>query len=116
MIYLRSNDLMFESQTSQAARSIGEGTRSFASDAALLEAIKSANDDDEFAIVVVDLTAPGIDLTEISQQVKARKSVARQIAVGPHVHKQKLADATSAGWETFTRGQFHAEFAKILAQ
>ena len=64
--------------------------------------------------VVLDLTAENVDALALSQRCAALPNV-RLIAVGPHVHKDRLEAARNAGWQIYTRGQFHRHGPQILS-
>ncbi len=81
-------------------------------------------------IVIVDLSAPGVDIAQLMQTIAAGSSSSgpssdataaslvapKVVAFAPHVHEQKLAAAQSAGCDAvLTRGQFDRSIADILS-
>lgn len=62
----------------------------------------------EVAIVAVDLSAPGNMASEIVPAARQSFPDATLIAYAPHVHKEDLANAEAAGFDTvMSRGQFN---------
>lgn len=107
-VLLLTSDLMFSSQTSQAAAAVGVDVQSCTSLAHLAQQL----DADSCSAVVVDLNVSDLDLDQLNGMIT--DPATRRIAVGPHVHKAKLEAARQAGWQTLTRGQFHADAATFL--
>ena len=105
--FLLSSDLMFSSQVSGAARVAGYD----------VAAIRSADQIEAPAVgcVVVDLTMNGIDLVQLVS--RSKECGLKVIAVGPHVHEQKLESARDAGCDfVLTKGQASRELASFLSQ
>lgn len=67
-------------------------------------------------LVMLDLAEPALDLEHLVPRLKERlPSGATIVAFGPHVHRQRLAAAESAGCDVvISRGQFHAQTEAIL--
>jgi DNA-binding NarL/FixJ family response regulator len=106
-----TNDLMFSSQVLGAAAKLGLNLAlaGSSSDAA-------AKIGGECRLVLVDLTLAGLDLPSVVAAVRERAPVARIVAFGPHVDEQMLAAAEQAGaHQVLSRGQFHREYARLLA-
>ncbi len=96
---------MFSSQASGAASQANLETQT----------VGSASDvpPDAEGVTIVDLSMPGMDVdTVISSLASGNTQV---IAVGPHVHGEKLEAAQSAGAHfVLTKGQAHRELAAVL--
>ena len=61
------------------------------------------------SLYLVDLSLPGLDLASFTAELTSLAADReRRLAVGPHVHRDKLQRARELGWEVMTRGQFHA--------
>ncbi len=94
-VLLVSDDLMFGSQVASALGDVAlqrvDGTD---------EALRAASVD----WLIVDLNTCQ-DVAALAKQGIERWPDVRLIAVGPHVHRERLAGAAKAGWEVFTRGQ-----------
>ena len=120
-----SSDLMFGSQAAQAARDAGYEVDTFNDAAALVQEIglshASAQStdivDSQECLVLIDLTMPSLDAQQLAQQLQQTPATMppRLVAVGPHVHQTRLEAARDAGWQVYTRGQFHAQGARLLA-
>jgi CheY-like chemotaxis protein len=75
--------------------------------------------EESFAAVLVDLTHPDADPADIAAAIPSDDASPRPrlIAYGPHVHKDRLAQAREAGFdEVLTRGQFDANMPEVLAR
>lgn len=108
---LISNDLMFGSQALQAATACGIRLQSVAT----ANDVRLRLDEQPWDLILVDLNMHGIDPAELERAIEQSSSAnAKRIAIGPHVHRQKLDEARQAGWDVFTRGQFHANAAEIF--
>ena len=108
MIYLMSQDLMFSSQVTGAARQAGVVVQSLSNQAPL-------PDTSENPIVILDLAQSGGDAGQAVAELV--KQGARVIAVAPHVHEEKLRAASESGaYRTLTRGQAHREMASLLQE
>ena len=66
-------------------------------------------------LVVLDLATRGGLTTTLVPQVRERFPQAEVVAYAPHVHKEKLAQAVSAGFDfVLTRGQFDSQLSKLV--
>lgn len=100
-----SRDLMFSSQATASAGQAGMA----------LSTIASAGDVEEESLVILDLSMPGLDVANAIAECDARN--ARVIAVGPHVHGEKLEAARDAGaYRVLTKGQAHRELGAVLQE
>jgi len=113
-INLLSTDLMFPSRVRGAAAARGLTLNVSMSPAALDDRLAAA----PCELFIVDLSAAGVELSQLVAQAKAAKHPPRTIlAVGPHVQEDKLRAAAEAGCDlVLTNGQFHAQMEEILVQ
>ena len=106
-----TNDLMFSSQVLGAAAKLGLKL-ALAANAADVAARLTG----DCRLVLVDLTLPGLDLPAVVAAVRECAPAARIVAFGPHVDEQALAAAEQSGANlVLSRGQFHREYAQLLA-
>jgi CheY-like chemotaxis protein len=71
--------------------------------------------DTGFALVVVDLSAPGVDLPKVARA--AREAGIPVLAFGPHVDKERLQAARDAGIShVLPRGRFLRELPRLLSE
>ncbi len=106
------SDLMFSSQLLGAAAKLGLklSLAAWSADAA-------AKLTGDCRLVLVDLTLPGLDLPAVVAAARERAPAARIVAFGPHVDEKTLAAAEKAGAHVvMSRGQFHREYAQLLAE
>jgi len=69
------------------------------------------------SLVLVDLTAPALDIAALVVEMKALDPRPTIVAFGPHVHEALLAAARAAGCDQVaSRGQFFAQLDGILRQ
>ena len=115
-----SAELMFVSRVNSVAATLGVELQTALSGAKGEELLATANP----SIVVVDLSAPGVDIEKLmtTVRVKAQSDGAtttfapRVVAFAPHVHEQKLAAAKAAGCDAvLSRGQFDRSIADVLS-
>ena len=106
---LLPSDLMFQSQAVQVAAAAGVQLKPCLTVKTILSALAS----EQVAGVLIDLSLPS-DLNQLAEACQ-EAGVSRLIAVGPHVHEDRLEVARNAGWQTFSRGQFHRQGPQILA-
>ena len=113
-INLLSTDLMFPSRVRAAASACGLELDVVMSPAALDDRLAAA----PCELLIVDLSAAGVDLSQLVTQAKAAKHPPRTIlAVGPHVQEEQLRSAAEAGCDVvLTNGQFHAQMEALLVQ
>jgi CheY-like chemotaxis protein len=109
-VYLTA-DLLFSSRVQSAAKSAGVELAVVASPADLGEAAVAQG----VRQVILDLTAPGLDLATLVSQIRQAAPGARLVAYAPHVMKPRLAAARDAGCDlVLTRGQFDARRDELL--
>lgn len=111
-ILLISTDLLIQSRVSAAATRRGfapPGTSS-------ADAVPSREDLADCGIVILDLSAPGLDVARAVPALRERlPESAPIIAFAPHVHTAKLAAAREAGCDqVLSRGQIDREIDAIL--
>ncbi len=105
------SDLMMQSHVSGAATRAGTTVKIAGSGEALLAAIQA----DPPALVILDLSHPGLDPADLVPRIKQLAPTAQIVAFGPHVHHARLAAAEAAGCNlVISRGQFHAQTEEIL--
>ena len=111
---LLSTDLMISSHVAGAAMRSGTQVRTASSVAALLEQAAEGQP----SLVILDLSMPGIDPTQLVPQLKSLPVPTATIAAfGPHVHAARLEAAAAAGCDVvMSRGQFHAQVDALLAR
>jgi CheY-like chemotaxis protein len=110
-----TNDLLFASPVKGVAERLGQELEVVGTLDALLEQAKES----PLQLVLIDLSAPGIDPRELVEKLRAATldSPPKLVAYAPHVHETKLAAATDAGCdEVLTRGQFHGQIERVLTQ
>ena len=100
LIFL-SNDLFFAGRVRGACQLKGM-------DFVFSAKVPNAAEHTDVKIIAVDLSARGNDAAEIVPLARERFPTAELIAYAPHVHKDDLANAQLAGFDTvMTRGQFN---------
>ena len=106
------SDLMMQSQVSGAAARAGVSLEISGSADELLTKVESAQP----RLVILDLSHPRIDPGQLVPRLKLTLPPgATVLAFGPHVHKELLSAAESAGCElVISRGQFHAQMEELL--
>ena len=103
--FVLSRDLMFSSQASSAATqaNVEPQTVSSSSDVSA----------EAEGVTIVDLSTPGLDVDSVISGLAAGNT--KVIAVGPHVHGEKLEAAQAAGAHyVLTKGQAHRELTTVL--
>jgi DNA-binding NarL/FixJ family response regulator len=109
-VLLYSADLTVMSRVQGAATAAGSRARVVNSIGALDEALG-----EEQLVLVIDLSAPNVDIAALVENFKAASPSGRVVAFGPHVHEQRLAAAREAGCdEVMSRGQFFAQVDALL--
>ncbi|MFM8634639.1 MAG: hypothetical protein ACKOEX_07500, partial [Planctomycetia bacterium] len=117
-ILLISSDLMVASRIDGLARSAGARLETVAS-------LQSAPQAGPFDIVLLDLQSLAGDAVAIVGRVRSMldqlpaqaATPAKVIAFGPHVHKQRLDDATTAGATlAVSRGELLGDFPAVIAR
>lgn len=110
MTMLVSTDLMTTSKVDGAATRTEVSLRSVAPGGAVELAQAELP-----GLVILDLSAPIADISQLVTDLRAAASKARIIAFGPHVHEVKLQAAQDAGCDqVLTRGQFHKQIDTLL--
>ncbi len=111
---LLTADLACSSKAAGAAARAGVELGVAMSLAALMEKASGRKAD----VVILDLTAPGLNIASVVEQLRALPSPpGAVIAFGPHVHEDKLAAAAEAGCDlVISRGQFHAQLEQLLSR
>jgi DNA-binding NarL/FixJ family response regulator len=112
-ILLISTDLLVQSRIATAASRLGLAPPK----AVGWQASAVLADDMDLAIVILDLSTPGLD---VAQAVSAFRDHLPKptpiIAFAPHVHTAKLAAARQAGCDqVLSRGQFEREIDSVLS-
>jgi DNA-binding response OmpR family regulator len=112
-ILVLSTDLLLQSQLAGAAERAGQPVEVVAS----VEALLSRMDAQPARLVILDLSLPAVDPGGLVRQLKDRSPSATVAAFGPHVHRERLAEAKAAGCDVvMSRGQFHAEAEALLRE
>ena len=113
-INLLSTDLMFPSRVRAAAAARGLELNVAMSLAALGDRLAETSCE----LLIVDLSAGGVELSQLVSQAKsAAHPPGTILAVGPHVQEDKLRAAAEAGCDVvLTNGQFHAQTEELLVQ
>ena len=101
--FILSQDLMFSSQVSGAAKAAGLDAKTIGN--------ASQISSDRPHVIVVDLTLAGLDIAAVTSSADARV-----VAVGPHVHEGKLNAAAEAGCRVLSKGQASRELASVLGE
>jgi CheY-like chemotaxis protein len=114
-ILFLTTDLLFSSRVAGAAQRLGTSLRTVATPEALLEILSV---EEPPSLVLLDLNAFHWNLLEWVPQLRGALHPPQAIvAYGPHVHSERLAEATAAGCdEVLTRGQFNAQMDAVLAR
>ena len=109
--HLLSRDLMFSSQVGGPARAANLELCS----AATVDQIASSTERSD--VVILDLSFPFADLSADIAAILAAESPPKSIvAIGPHVHEEKLDAARRAGCLVLSKGQASRELASVLQQ
>jgi CheY-like chemotaxis protein len=107
---------MFSSQVAGAGRVAEVDVQTIGTTESLL-ATAEANRDK--LAILVDLGVPGLDvdsLTSLARSLREIKEDAKLIAIGPHVHAEKLTAAEESGFDfVLTKGQASRELSALLA-
>lgn len=113
VVYL-TNDLMFSSRVSAAAKSVGVAVRFVTT---VEQAVEQASTAD-VRLVILDMNTAGIAPGEAVPRLRsAGRNPLSIIAYAPHVHTHKLDAATSANCdEVLTQGQFNRQIDQILSR
>lgn len=111
-VVLLTSDLTIVSRVQGAASRARAATGVVASESAAVERCVA----EQAELLIVDLSAPSLDIKALIEQVKtATTTPPRIITFGPHVHEERLAAAREAGCdEVVSRGQFFSQLDKML--
>jgi CheY-like chemotaxis protein len=109
-----SIDLLYGSKITSVAERLNWPVQTVANTSQAIEAALC----EEFALVLVDLMVPEIDITSLAVQLNALETRPRAIvAFGPHVDEQLLLVAQAAGCDqVLTRGQLNHDVQGVLSQ
>ncbi len=110
---LLSDDLMFSSQVVQTGRQADCDILPANSVASWIELHRQQPEVRRF---IVDLNTRGLELAALVAAVSGSDvhDSGNWLAIGPHVHREKLEAARQLGWKVMTRGQFHADGMSFL--
>jgi CheY-like chemotaxis protein len=111
-ILLISPDLTIQSRVAAAAERGGGPAPRVCGGPDLVDSSEAAS----CRLVLLDLSAPGLDAAEVVAALRERlPEAARIVAFGPHVQKAKLDAARAAGCDAvISRGQFDRDLDAIL--
>jgi DNA-binding response OmpR family regulator len=106
------SDLVMQSHVAAAAERAGASVVRVSSNDALIAKLT----DEPRALVILDLSHPGLDPSVLVPQVRELLPPGGVcLAFGPHVHTERLAAAAEAGADmVISRGQFHAQVDELL--
>lgn len=105
------SDLVMQSQMAGASTRAAVQLKTVGSAEALLAEAEATRP----ALVLLDLSHPGVDPGALVERIKSLSPETTIVAFGPHVHKELLAAAEAAGCDqVISRGQFHAQIVEIL--
>jgi CheY-like chemotaxis protein len=114
-LILLSADLMIASTAEGPARRAGVPVKVVGQGDAAVAACRAADG----ALLAVDLTTPGLDVTSLMSALRGEAQTAgvHVLAFGPHVQEGKLAAALAAGCdEVVARGEFDRRLGAALAR
>lgn len=116
VVVLLSQDLMLGSMLSGPAGRAGWHMISCTNWPALAATIAQAQAaGQDVKLVVIDLSLNGLELTAEAVAQLHTQSIAT-VAFGPHVHRERLAAAASAGCQrVWSRGQLHQQAGELFA-
>ena len=109
---LISQDLMLQSQCVQAGKAYH---MPMACTSGWTDVIARCQTDG-IQVVIVDLATVALPSADWMQEFQTALPQVERIAVGPHVHRDALAQAEQAGWQAWTRGQLHAGLGTLLGR
>ncbi len=109
-----TTDLLFSSEVLAAASAQGLSLQTVSSTEQLLR--RAA--DNPPRVVLVDLSLPGLDISQVVGQLRQLSAPPRAVvAYGPHVHTAKLEAAHRAGCDkVLSRGQLSRDMAEVLRE
>ena len=108
---LLSDDLMFTSRITGAARALGLEVRQVRTLERLVETAKQTGT----RCVILDLAFPGLDLPDLTQRLGELEAPPRVVAYGSHVDAASLNAARAAGCQpTLPRSKFVEDLPRDL--
>lgn len=108
-----TTDLMFASRAAGVARQSNIALQTVGKFGPELLA---ADEAERPRLVILDLSTAGLDVAGVVVACRSSGAAPRVVAYAPHVHEGKLAAAQAAACDAvYTRGQFDARLAEILA-
>ena len=106
------SDLFFTSKVGGTAEVLGYDCLTVMNGA---KAISSLSEMPDVKGVIIDLTTPGLNLSELLAVIPKDVLTNNTIAFGPHVEREALAEAEAAGCvAVLTRSQFTSELPETL--
>lgn len=113
-VWFLTADLMFSSRVVAHANRAGHAVTTIASPTVMQDRLPTAGDAPP-DLVILDLTAPGLEPETLVPQIRGAAPGAKILAYGPHVHAELLASAQQAGCDqVMSNGQFNANLAALL--
>jgi DNA-binding NarL/FixJ family response regulator len=110
---LLSDDLIFTSRITGAARALGLEVRQVRALNRLVESVQQAG----ARCVILDLAFPGLDLPDLMRRLGELDAPPRVVAYGSHVDAASLSAARAAGCRpTLPRSKFVEDLARDLPQ
>ena len=107
-----TGDLIFSSRAEAIAQRTNVTIHAVAGD----ERAVAACGEFSVEILIVDLTAPGIDVARLIPRIRAIPHSPRIVCYAPHIRADLLSAAMAAGCDlVLTRGQFDARLGDILS-
>ncbi len=107
---LITRDLFFASKVTSTAQALGLTVRSVGT----LQPVQDAAATGGLGLVILDLDFPGVTPQEVMAQLPSGANIVT-VAFGPHVHEEKLARSTRAGFQhVLPRSKFSAGLAALL--
>ncbi len=112
MIALLTNDLMFQSRVSGAAKN---AAKTLIVDRSVEGLAGRCVDKNSVQVTLIDLSFAGVDLQDAIPALKKEFPNTKVIAFGPHVDIDRLEQAELAGADkVMTRGQFDRDLQSII--
>ncbi|MCA9073951.1 MAG: hypothetical protein KDA93_02875 [Planctomycetaceae bacterium] len=109
-VLLISADLFLGSRIQGAVTAKGASLRTVARGESAIEQLGESN----FALVLIDLETPGLDIVRVAEGANVRHATPT-VAYGPHVKERLLIAAKEAGCtEVLSRGKFDATIGELL--
>ena len=106
-----TGDLVFSARAASAGRLAGLNVALVTTVEQLRESLQEASP----ALLLLDLTTPGLDLAAVLAALDQTPSRPRVVAYAPHVMSARLQAARDAGCDqVLTRGQFHGQVEAIM--